>query len=95
MFLVMSKRAPPVLDDHDQVGCIPEQGDTQGAIELTVKNRVEPVRAQVVPGGAGSINNLVVVVITMRDPGRDEVPVCADVHGANVFQMGPDQQHPD
>ena len=75
LFFVMGKRAPPVLDDHDQVGRISEQGYTQRAIELAVKNPVEPVCAQVVPSGSGGINDLVVVAVTVRDPSRDEVPV--------------------
>ena len=75
LFFVMGKRAPPVLNNHDQVGYIPEQGDTQRAIELTVKNPVEPVCAQIVPSGAGGINDLVVVAVTVREPGRNEVPV--------------------
>jgi len=90
----MGKRAPPVLDDHDQVGRIPEQGDTQRAIELAVENPEGPICAQVVPSGAGGINDLVGVAVTVRQPGRDEIPVRADVHAPHEFQVGSDQQHP-
>ena len=88
----MSKRAPPVLDNHHKVGRIPEQGNTQRAIELAIKNPVKPVRAQVVPGSTCGIYNLVVVAVTVRDSGRDKIPVWPNIHGSHVFQMDPDQQ---
>ena len=50
---------------------------------------------QVVSGSAGRINDLVAVTVTMRGLRRYEIPVRADLHSSNVFQMGSDQQHPD
>ena len=78
-FLTVIKRTPPILHDLDQVGDIAKQADTQGAVQVTVEDPVPAIMSQVMPLGTGGINDLIIMMVTMRGPVGNKVSIGPDV----------------
>ena len=92
-FLVMGKWTPPVFNDLYQIGCVPEECHAQRAIMFAVEDPEKPVVCRMKPGDVD--NGLRIVVIAMRYPGRNEIPIRFYLHATDIFQVRLNQKNTD